>query len=373
MKIINLVLNDFTHDSRVLKTSASLQGMGYEITVVAIHSLDLQEQEFFEGVPVHRIKLSSRLWSKIKLFQILKLVEFCIRFIFKYGREQIIHCNDLGGLFVGVMSKTFNWSQKLIYDSHEFAINDIPNQSQLSIKIKYFIERFLIRFSDSVIVVSDSIANEYSRIYQIKKPHIVLNCPSYIDQFKNEIFRKKFGIRKNQIIFLYQGGLSEGRGIEVMLQAFEALSDDRCVLVCMGYGPLVSMVQSYASRQANIFYHPAVKHNLLLDYTSSADFGLLFYEDSCLNHRFCSPNKIFEYLMAGLPVITSNLFEMRRLVETELVGFVADNNSVDGLIRALNCAVNSDVWKIQNNVKRARGKYCWEEQENVLRTVYGQY
>jgi glycosyltransferase involved in cell wall biosynthesis len=212
-----------------------------------------------------------------------------------YRREKIIHCNDLNGLFVGVLSKALNWKQKLIYDSHEFAINDIPNQSYYSIKAKYFLEKILIRFADQVIVVSDSIANEYSRLYNIKKPNLILNCPAYIEQNKNDIFRQNLGIKHDQLIFLYQGGLSGGRGIEILLKAFELRAELDCVLVCMGYGPLEEMVKGYSSRNQNIFYHPAVAQNILLDYTSSADFGILFYEDSCLNHRFCSPNKIFEY------------------------------------------------------------------------------
>ncbi len=372
MKIINLVLNDFRHDSRVLKTSRSLQCMGYEILVVAIHNKNLQERERVDGVSVHRIRLSSRSWPRINLIKLIKFLEFSIRFVIGYRREKIIHCNDLGGLFVGVFSKAFNPSQKLIYDSHEFAINDVPYQSYLSIKVKYFLEKFLIRFASQVIVVSDSIANEYSRLYKIKKPNLVLNCPAYIEQKKNDIYRQNFGIGSNQLIFLYQGGLSGGRGIEILLKTFELRTDHDCVLVCMGHGPLEGLVQNYANHNQNIFYHPAVSPINLLDYTSSADFGISFIEDVCLSYRYCLPNKLFEYLMAGLPVLTSNNFEMRRFVEFESIGIVAESNSLDGFQAVLNYAVNLNISAIRANVKRVRQKYCWEEQEKVLKELYGQ-
>jgi glycosyltransferase involved in cell wall biosynthesis len=287
-----------------------------------------------------------------------------------YRKEEILHCNDLSGLLVGCFCKATRPAIKIVYDSHEYAINDIPNQSSLSIKARYWLERFLIRFAVKVINVSDSIANEYVRLYNIPKPHLVLNCPVYQEQTKRNLFREKLSIRADQTIFLYQGGLSMGRGIELLLEAFSGLESDENVLICMGYGPLEGLIQEKAAQQNTIFFCPAVSPDVLLNYTSSSDYGILFYEDTCLNHRYCSPNKIFEYLMAGLPVIVSNLFEMKRLVETEGVGIVAHENTVEGFRQAVESSLQQNYASIQKNVFKARKKYCWEEQEKVLKVIY---
>ena len=271
---------------------------------------------------------------------------------------------------MGCLTKLTSPKVKINYDSHEYAINDIPNQSSLSIKLKYFLEKTLIRFADEVIVVSNSIANEYVRLYNIPKPHLVLNCPAYKEQVKKNFFRENLLIRDDQKIFLYQGGLSKGRGIELLLNAFSELDSDKNVLVCMGYGPLESLIKEKSDESKTIFFHPAVKTDVLLNYTSSADYGVLFYEDTCLNHRYCSPNKMFEYLMAGLPVLTSNLYEMERLVESEGVGIVASENTVEGFKQAVADSLKQDYVQIQQNVFEARKKYCWEEQEKVLNEVY---
>ncbi|QSR36015.1 glycosyl transferase family 1 [Marinobacterium iners] len=370
MKIANLVLNNFINDSRVLKTSKTLLDSGYDVCVVALHDTALKEHETISGVSVHRIKLVSRAWSKHKLIQVLKLFEFIGHFVFRYRKIDVLHCNDLNGLFVGFFCKLTRSKIIIVYDSHEFAINDVPNQSALSIKLKKMLERFLIRFARSVINVSDSIANEYARIYNIPKPHLVLNCPAYHEQPKRNLFREKLGIRANQTIFLYQGGLSKGRGIELLLKAFSDLNTDKNVLVCMGYGPLEGLIKEKAQQQSTVLFHPVVSPDVLLNYTSSADYGILFYEDTCLNHRYCSPNKIFEYLMAGLPVLTSNLYEMKRLVETEGVGIVAEENTVEGFRKAVEASLIQDYDAIQKNVFSARKKYCWEEQEKVLKEIY---
>ena len=105
-------------------------------------------------------------------------------------------------------------------------------------------------------------------------------------------------------------------------------------------------------------------------YTSSADYGILFYEDSCLNHRYCSPNKIFEYFMAGLPVLTSNLFEMKRLVESEGVGIVASENTSLGFKLAVKRLLSQDLNLLTCRLSAAKRNYSWENQEKILERAY---
>ena len=138
----------------------------------------------------------------------------------------------------------------------------------------------------------------------------------------------------------------------------------------MGYGPLEELVKNTSQEYANIYFHKAVSPDVLLEYTSSADFGILFYENSCLNHYYCSPNKMFEYLMAEIPVIVSNLFEMKRLVEDNNIGVVAEENNTKGLKKAIEEAVLLDQNELQKNIQKVKKIYNWEEQEKVLLEVY---
>ena len=271
---------------------------------------------------------------------------------------------------VGFFCKITKPKITIVYDSHELAINDIPNQTALSIYSRRIIEGFLIKFSHCVISVSDSICNEYVRLYDISKPKLILNCPLYHEQSKRNLFRERLDIRADQTIFLYQGSLSKGRGIEILLDVFSTLDTDKIVLVCMGYGPLESLVRETAQEQSSVFFYPAVSPDVLLDYTSSADFGVSFIEDLCLSYRYCLPNKMFEYLMAGLPVLTSCLPEMKRFVETEGVGIVVGENTAEGFKRAIKASLSQDYGAIQRNVFAARKKYCWEDQEKVLKDIY---
>jgi glycosyltransferase involved in cell wall biosynthesis len=369
MLLINITLNDFQNDSRVWKISDSLQSMGFITKVVALHSVGLPFFELKDGVEVHRVKLTSRSWPKWKPIQLIKYLEFIVRVVWRFRSVDSVHCNDLNALPVGLLIKLLRRKVKVVYDCHEYETetNGLKGFEKTAM---CWLEHWLIRHADAVLTVSESIAREYARLYAIPLPHLVLNCPSYVEQVKQNLFREKFSIRSDQRIFLYQGGLSKGRGVEILLNVFIERHDDRCVLICMGYGPLVSTVQAYAQRSKVIFFHPAVDQKMLLDHTSSADFGVSFIEDTCLSYRYCLPNKMFEYLMAGIPVLTSNLYEMRRLVESEMVGLVAESNDTKGFVEALDRALEINTEGMLGNVRRLRKRYCWEEQARVLYGVY---
>ncbi|GAB5477332.1 MAG: glycosyltransferase [Marinobacter nauticus] len=370
-KIVNIVLNNYVNDARVSKTSSSLSRNDHEVEIVAVHADGLSVSETKDGVNVTRVKVITKNLPKTKPVQLLKYFEFLVRVFFRYrNKVDIVHCNDLNAMPVGYLLKKFSKNKvSIIYDCHEYE-TERDGMSSFEKRILKFFERYLIKFADSVLTVSDSIARCYSEDYGIDKPKLVLNCPVLTEEKKRDLFRETFGIRPDQTVFLYQGGLKSGRGIELILEAFADLESDRNVLVCMGYGPLEAAIQEKARKYNTVFFHPAVNQDVLLKYTSSADYGILFYEDTCLNHRYCSPNKIFEYLMAGLPVLTSNLYEIRRLVEKEGVGIVAEENTVESFRNAVIASLEQDYSAIQANVFNARKKYCWEEQEKVLKEVY---
>lgn len=369
-KVLSIVINNFKNDNRVLKENISLQKAGYNVQVVALHEEPLKELEEVQKIPVHRIKLKSRDWSKNKVAQLVKYFEFIYRVVKKYKNSDILHCNDLNTLPIGVIiKKFFNYDAKIVYDAHEYEINDTPHESTYKIRIKYILEKFLIRHADKIITVSDSIANEYVKLYGIEKPALVLNTPAYKEIEKKNIFRESFDIDEKQTIFLYQGGLSKGRGIEILLGAFKSQTTN-AVIVFMGYGPLEKLIIEASKEYKNIYFHKAVSPEVLLDYTSSADFGILFYENNCLNHEFCSPNKMFEYIMAEIPVIVSNLYEMKRLVESNKIGTVAKENTPEGLKAAIEEAIKLDKEKLKTNIQKLKTIYNWEEQEKVLLEIY---
>ncbi len=369
-KVTSIVLNNFKNDSRVLKENISLQNAGYEVKVVALHEEPLKEFDDFQNIKVHRIKLKSRSWSKHKLIQLLKYVEFIYKVVREYKDSDIVHCNDLNALPIGfIIKKFYNKNVKIVYDAHEYE-TEINGLTRIQKSLTKKLENFLIKYADATICVSNAIANEYVKLYNIPKPSLVLNTPSYKKIEKKDILREALNISKDKSIFLYQGGLSRGRGIEILLDTFKQINDDKSVIVFMGYGILEDVVEAASKEYKNIYFHQAVTPDVLLDYTCSADFGISTIEDSCLSYRYCLPNKMFEYTMAEVPVIVSNLPEMKKVVKDNSIGVVAHNNTPGGLKKAIQKAIQLDKEELHVNIKKVKEIYNWEEQEKVLLEVY---
>lgn len=372
MRVANIVLNNFKNDSRVLKISKSINSTGAAVKVIAYHDKGMKEQEVIEGVNVNRLKLTTKEWPKNKLFQVLKYMEFIVRAYFHCRTFDVFHCNDLNSLPVGVFSKIFNKKKVVIYDAHEYE-TQMNGQSRLEKVLAKFFENILIKFVDEVITVSDSIADEYVRLYKIVKPTVVLNCPYISEVKKGNIYREVFDIKQEQTIFLYQGALNYGRGIEILLEAFQSMKDQSNVVVFMGYGVLESLIKDVAAISDKVFFHPAVDPTNILEHTSSADYGISFIEDTCLSYRYCLPNKLFEYTMAGIPVLSSNLPEMKKFVSTNSVGIVAKHNNIEGFKEALTSSLGLNYSELLKNVNKVKDDYSWESQEKVLLPLYRKY
>lgn len=368
--ILMLLNNHFTHDSRVLKEATSLIKVGYDLTLRCYNDEGLAEQETVDGIKVERILYTSRKYTKNKIHKLWLLILYFIGAQKNAKTFDVIHCHDLLTLPIGVMIK---WTRgrhlKVIYDTHEYH-TERSKESKWKKKFLKAVEGFFIKKVDHVICVSESIADAYARLYNIEKPTVVLNCPRYKETLTHDLFREHFGIAKDMVVFLYQGNFGKDRGIDITLDVFKTLKDQSKVIVFMGYGTLEPEIKKAAEDYDTIFHHPAVTQDVLLNYTSSADVGLCILENTCLNHYYCSPNKFFEYMMAGLPVIASDLYELSRIVNTHENGYIVQNGSTKDLARCVDAINKTDLDNKTKAVDTMKKEFCWEEQERKLLQIY---
>lgn len=368
-KVTSIVLNNFKNDSRVLKENISLQKAGYDVRVVALHEAPLKEFDEVKNIPVHRIKLRSRGWSKNKVVQLLKYLEFIYKVVKQYKDSDIYHCNDLNALPIGVIiKKFFNKDAKIVYDSHEYQAHRAGISKTIS-KLSYFLEKRLLPYCDEVIVVSKSIAQAYVSDYGIKEPKVIFNTPSFTEIDKSNYFREKYNIKSNEKIFLYQGRLAKYRGIEKLVKIFKSMPVNYH-LVLMGHG---EELKNFLSKieDINIHIHEPVPPYKILEYTSSADYGISMIEPVCLSYVYCLPNKVFEYTMAGLPIIVSALPEMKRFIEENRIGMSVDfNDNIENLKDDFIKFSKEDYSGYRNNLNNTANKFNWEEQEKFLLKIY---
>lgn len=286
---------------------------------------------------------------------------------FKNKNIRLINVHSVGALPLGVILKKIN-SSKLIYDAHELE-SETNHKSKINKFIAKLLETIFIKYVDHMFVVSDSISEWYKNEYSIKKPTVIYNSPILRKTLKINKFRSIFKLKKDQKIFLYQGGIGENRGIELILKSFSKRKCNKSVAIFLGSGPLEKLVKEYSRKFNNIFFHPPVRNDLLLEYTKSADFGFALLENTCLNHNYCLGNKFFEYICSGVPPIVSNLKEMKRFVKLHECGYHIKTtvNSLNNLIDKL---IKTNIKNKIKNCENAAKQICWQVQEKKLKKNY---
>ncbi|WP_227509764.1 glycosyltransferase [Acinetobacter pragensis] len=366
-------MNEFTNASRVLKQVNSLsQNKVFEnITIIALGSEKLKEYEqLSKNVELYRIRLATRKLPKGLFFQLIKYVEFFIRtfFILLKVKPKVVNAHALGVLPFAVFAK-YVLNALVVYDAHELETEQSAGLD-LRKKLSKFLERKLIHKVDMMLVVSESIADWYVNEYSICRPSVVLNAPKQRALKENNHFREKLGIRNEQIILLYQGGLFNGRGIHLILDAFKSRNDNKIVIVFMGYGELEQAIKAVMLEYNNIFFYPAVPPQIVLEYTASADLGISLIENTCLSYYYCMPNKLFEYAMAGLPILVSNMKDMSELVIKNNIGTAISNFSSDGINQAIDEFLNQDLTVMKKNAYSVACDNSWEIQEKKMLKAY---
>jgi len=370
-KVAILVFNNFLYDSRVLREAISLKKGGYDVKVIAFHEKGLPEFEYKEAIPVYRIKLKSRSWSKSYFVQIIKWIELFYR-IFKNHRDaEFYHVCDVLPLPVGMLIKKYgNKNAKVIYDAHELEFDKNVDRKFYG-KLISFLEARYIKKVDAMMTVSQPIAAAYGEHYNITPPKVVMNCANLQEVKPNHIFRKKFKLLPEQKIILYQGSLKPNRGVEELLEAFKTFSE-KYVLVLLGIpytDAYLDYLKSEMAKVNNIFYHPAVAPHELLSYTASADIGTYIIQKTNRSHDMSLGNKIFEYIHAGLPIITSDLIVTREVIGSKL-GFVLKEDSTEEIKLAIDTILKNGIDNYKKDLRIAAQKYNWENQESIMLEIY---
>lgn len=374
MNNLHITLTPFLNESRVLRETASMLQAGIvdHVFVAALHEDGLVErEELDEQRSVWRVRLRSRRMSRSLPAQMLKFFEFSLRVIWFAWRRRIrlVNVHHLDLLPLGVFLKLTCGAQ-LVFDAHELETERFGLRGTRQALARR-IERAFIRWADLVTVVSDSINEWYRQRYGIKCVATVLNCPEFRAAKRTTSLRDKLGIPSDKRIVLYQGGLSSGRGVEQLLDAFSQRDDGRHVLVVMGDGELAGEVRRLAAVHANIYHQDLVPPAEVLAHTSAADIGVSFIENSCLSYYYCLPNKVFEYIMAGVPVISSDLPEMRRVIEMYRVGVTISDLNVSSLNDCYaQLGRRSDL---ERCLTRASEVFSWENQERTMLDAYAQF
>ncbi|WP_256814907.1 MULTISPECIES: glycosyltransferase family 4 protein [Pseudomonas] len=401
---ILMLCNDRQIDRRILLQADSLQEAGWDVTILA---MPRDEAVLGDDPRVIRIgtqaeaiaQRENRVLAVYRLVRryvpmngyFMRLLKsaawrfvvdqerFYLNLFLNEGRRHpatVVVAHDLPMLAVGRALAT-EFKARLVYDSHElYCEQEFARWQQ---KTWAAIEQRHIHACDQVITVNPSIARELEKRYGLDQVCVIHNAERVGPlPERSHYLREHFGIASDQRILLFQGGLSAGRNLTELVQAMAGLVASNIHLVILGDGQMAHELKRIVDRQGlnrHVHFHPAVPQTQLLSITCSADAGVIPYQAICLNNYYCTPNKLFEFVSAGLPILASDLPELRRLVHEQQIGSVADLSTVSRLTQAISEFFSDDIrlqtWR--GTLKTVRQEMSWQHEGEKLKQIYEEF
>ncbi|VAW00363.1 hypothetical protein MNBD_ACTINO02-3153 [hydrothermal vent metagenome] len=291
----------------------------------------------------------------------------------KIGLEadaDVFHSHDLNTLYVGATCKKRTPGARLVYDSHELH-TERNRMGYWWRRWAEWNEKKWLPSADAMIVASPSWIREIEKKTGWVPPNSVsiVNTPPLRDHTPQDL-RGELDIPAGQAILLYQGSIQENRGIEPAIDAVAML--DGCVLVVVGYGyhrtTLETSVKARGLEEKVKFFGP-IPNDELLDWTAAADIGLCNIINSSLSYYTSLPNKLFEYIMAGIAVIGSDSPEIGRVVAAEAVGVACDPANPNALADATR-TILKDLERYKAASRDARARHHWGIEAKKLIDLY---
>ena len=399
-----MLVGDSKIDRRVLDEARTLINDGWHVTVIAgPKPLDgsCNDESCYPDVDIVRITEDhqaslhscSTFFSEIDFARFMEIncnpfnVDFqmCFHQSDEFLREAILRpaavyvAHDLPQLAAAAYAASYHKSF-LVYDAHEL----YPEQTfnVLNAQALYSsVESLLVPFADRVITVNESIAGELSRRYSVKSPVVILNCPSTDDAVSSlsakGLLRQDCGIPDHMRILLFQGGLvKKQRNLEALVAAMGLIQSQDVALVLMGpvhdqfKADLERIALSHNTLNRTVFFHDSVPQNALLRYTASADAGIIPYPAIDLNTYYCTPNKLYEFIAAGLPILANDLPELNKFVSGQGIGMNMMLGSPIQIADAIDAFFTSDLEKYRQTSAAISFQYTWKYQEDNLLKLY---
>lgn len=367
-KAIVSVSNDLATDQRVHKVCGTLESMGFDVLLVGRKlkgSLPLERS--------YRTKRMCLLFNKGPLFY----AELNLRLFFflLFRKAAVLVANDLDTLLANHWAQKFK-SAALVYDSHEY-FTEVPELVGRPFAQNTWrrIEKRIFPKLKNVITVNGSIASMYREQYGVEVK-VVRNVPLLKNDFTAKS-RAELGLPEDKAILLMQGsGINIDRGAEEAVAAMQFLED--AILLVIGGGDVFPVLENIVVEKGlgeKVVFKGKMPYAELCQYTANADIGLTLDKNTNINYRFSLPNKLFDFIHAGVPVLATNLDEVARIVLKYKVGKLIERPDPELIANAAKVMLADRVALAQmaEHTRFAARELNWQKEERTLKEIYGPF
>lgn len=366
-KVIISVINDLATDRRVDRTAKVLQDAGFEVLLVGRRKKDsnrLPERSY----ETYRMRL---LWERGFLFY----AEFNIRlFFFLLGNKaNLLFSNDLDTALPNLLIARLK-RIPVIFDSHEYFTEtpEVVNRPFVK-KVWSIIETIIVRNADDCITVNNSIAALFLEKYK-RKFNVIRNISGELTQVQAGDFKPDLP-ENTDFIILQGAGINIQRGAEEAVLSMKYV--DKAKLLIVGGGDVLDSLKELVisnNLEEKVIFIPRQTPEMLRAYTSICKIGLSLDKDTNLNYHYSLPNKIFDYIHAGIPVLASPLPEIKYIIETFNLGSFISNHEPEHIAACINAMLDEKKqaeWR--KNCKTAANELNWKNESLKLKAIVEKY
>jgi glycosyltransferase involved in cell wall biosynthesis len=378
-----LLQGEYDGDARVKREARSLVE-DYGVRVIHLAGQNEAPSVRSDGaVTVEALQVATRRLPRSAAFWLVKYVEFVVRVALRAARTRprAYHAHDLPMVLPALLAARLH-PAPVVYDAHELYA-DMGGHGPVLSHIWRRIDRFVLPRVARVIAVNASRARVMVEELGAPEPVLVPNLPHVrppgslpppeASPLRRFVSERGAGGRR---ILLYQGLVAPGRSLDVAVRAMARVQSEAVLVILGPHNAHVDELLSLAKTQGvanRVLYHERVASDALPEFTVGADAGLVIYANAPRNNYLCAPNKLFDYCMAGIPVVGCDLPEVRRLLEAHDIGELFAPSSPASLAAATDRLLG-DPERLQA-ARRAtagvRARHHWGVASEALRDLYG--
>jgi glycosyltransferase involved in cell wall biosynthesis len=372
MRVAMLLHKSVEHDSRVRREARALAAAGHEVTVLHLPRTRGEFDGSLDGFAVRSVTPPA--WVRRRLPAALYRPVFLAAFVraVRRLRPDAVHAHDAAMLAPGWVGARLTGA-KLIYDSHEYAAG-VPYRKRGWALFVTTLERLLIRRCAAVITVSGGIADRLQQRYGLRdRPVVVRNLPDPAEHdpdFEAPDLREALGMEADAPLILHLGAVALDRGCETLVRAMAQVPEAHLLFLGADDDAYAEGLRALAEREGvgeRTHFRPSVPVAHLRAYTRQATVGVSLLEDTCENHRLALPNKVFEYMAAGVPVVVSDLPELNHLLDGQPTVVLADPIDPIAVARCLTGLLSLDSGgDVGTN-------FSWQLDQARLLAVFGRF
>ncbi len=383
-RLICMLLQDhYGSDARVKREARTLEEEQYRIHLITLCGADDAPRIRRDGATrVETLRVRTRGLPRTPFFWLVKYLEFVVRAAWRAARlrPDVYHAHDLPMVVPAWLASLLHRAP-IVYDAHEL-YPEMSHPHRLMRPAWRAVDRWAVQRVAAIIAVNRSRADIMVADYSAPEPAIIPNLPMWVPA--SELPDREASPVRQQVrehlgrvpaILLYQGLLGPSRCLDQVVEALAQVKTD-VVLVLLGHHNVY--VDGLLARAASlgvgdrVLYFGSIDSDELKAWTVGADAGLVIYARTPLNNYLCAPNKLFEYCMAGVPVVGCDYPEVRRPLETSAAGELFEPESPESIASAVDRLLG-DPERLENARQATleiRKQHHWGRAKDALLTLY---